>query len=152
VESPRARALVGLLAVVVAVVLFIALDVGGDDDSGETTPVATTEEPTTTPSGGNGGGDDKPDKPEKPEIPTIVIENGAPVGGVAELSFDKGDEIEFIVESDVTDHVHLHGYDVMMDVEAGGKVKFKVPATIDGVFEAELEESVVPIAEISVNP
>jgi hypothetical protein len=74
------------------------------------------------------------------------------VGGVAELSFDKGDEIEFIVESDVSDHVHLHGYDVMKDVEAGGKVKFEVPATLDGVFEAELEDSVVPIAEISVNP
>jgi hypothetical protein len=146
--------LIAGLAVAVAVVLFIALS-GGDDDSGETTPVATTEEPTTTTSGGNGGSGDKPDKPDKPpkpEIPTIEIRNGEPVGGVAELSFDKGDEIAFKVSSDVTDHVHLHVYDVMKDVEAGDTVTVRVPATIEGVFEAELEDSVVPIAEISVNP
>ena len=30
--------------------------------------------------------------------------------------------------------------------------EFDVPATITGVFEVELEHSVVPIAEITVNP
>jgi hypothetical protein len=79
-----------------------------------------------------------------------VIKNGHPVGGVQKLTFDEGDQIEFTVASDVAEEVHLHGYDVSMDVDAGGRVKFNVPATIPGVFEAELEHSVVPIAEISV--
>ena len=50
------------------------------------------------------------------------------------------------------EEVHLHGYDVAMDVAAGGKVEFDVPATIDGVFEVELEDRVVPLAEITVTP
>ena len=57
-----------------------------------------------------------------------------------------------MVESDVADHVHLHGYDVSQDVAAGGKVEFDVPATIEGVFEVELEDRVVPLAEITVRP
>ena len=52
----------------------------------------------------------------------------------------------------MADHVHLHGYDVFQDVSAGGKVEFNVPATIPGVFEVELEDRVVPLAEITVEP
>ena len=85
-------------------------------------------------------------------MPIIEVENGQPVGGVQKLSFEKGDDIRFVVTSDVAEEVHLHGYDVSQDVEAGGKVGFDVPATIEGVFEVELEHSVVPIAEITVNP
>jgi hypothetical protein len=48
--------------------------------------------------------------------------------------------------------VHFHGYDVAKDVEAGGRVEFDVPATIDGVFEVELEGSHTQLAEVTVNP
>ncbi len=81
-----------------------------------------------------------------------MIRDGQPVGGVQDLSFTQGDDIQFKVESDVADEVHFHGYDVGMDVEAGGSVTFDVPATDAGVFEVELEQRVVPIAEITVNP
>ncbi len=82
----------------------------------------------------------------------VVVKGGEPVGGVAELSFDKGDAIEFVVESDTADELHLHGYDVYMDVEAGGKAKFSVPAEIEGIFELELHSTATPLAEITVNP
>ena len=95
---------------------------------------------------------EKPKPPPKPEVATIVVKGGQPVGGVQDLEFDKGGQIRFVVESDVDEEVHMHGYDVSQDVAAGGKVEFDVPATIEGVFEVELEESVVPIAEITVNP
>ena len=153
--SQGARALIGIAAIVVAVVLFVVLqDSGSDDDSDPTETVATS---TTTQATADQDGQDeqkpeKPEKPEEPEIPTIEIKGGQPVGGVAELEFDKGDEIVFKVHSDVADHVHLHGYDVFKDVAAGDTITMRVPATIEGVFEAELEDSVVPIAEISVNP
>ncbi|MFN8162742.1 MAG: hypothetical protein U0R26_02725 [Solirubrobacterales bacterium] len=41
------------------------------------------------------------------------------------------------MESDVSDEVHVHGYDLMKDVKAGGTVEFDFPASIEGVFEAE---------------
>ena len=146
------RALIGIGALVVAIVLFIVLQ-GGGDDSGDT---STTVAQTTTP----GGGDkpekpdkpDKPDKPEKPEIPVIVVKDGEPVGGVQDLTFTEGDDIQFKVESDVSDEVHFHGYDVGQDVEAGGSTTFDVPATITGAFEVELEQRVTQIAEITVEP
>jgi hypothetical protein len=144
--------LIGVAAVAVAVVLFVVLQ-GGDDDDGDT--AATT--PTTTavdeqPGGNDGSRDGGNQKPQEPEPATIVVRNGQPVGGVQELEFASGDHIRFVVESDLAEEVHLHGYDVSKDVSAGGEVSFDVPATIEGVFEVELEHSVVPLAEITVTP
>jgi hypothetical protein len=149
----RTPALIGAVALVVIVALFFILRDGDDDES---TPSATTATTTTTTAGETTRDttkeEPKPEPKPKPEVATIVIENGQPVGGVQELSFTQGDDIRFKVESDVTDHVHLHGYDVFEDVEAGGSVEFNVPATDTGVFEVELEDRVVPIAQITVNP
>ncbi len=136
------RLLIAALAVVAAVALFVVLR---DDDGGDAATTTAAQAGSTTTL------EEKP-KPEKPEVATIVVENGQPVGGVAELGFAKEDQIRFVVESDVADHVHLHGYDVFQDIAAGGKAEFDVPATIEGVFEVELEDRVVPLAEITVTP
>ena len=148
-QSNTARLAIAGIAVAVAVVLFIVLSDSGDDDS-TTTTTPTTAEQTTTSGSGNSGG--TANGGATTAVPTIVIKDGEPVGGVQDLSFTEGDDIRFKVESDVADEVHFHGYDVGMDVEAGGSVTFDVPATDTGVFEVELEERVVPIAEITVNP
>jgi len=66
--------------------------------------------------------------------------------------YDAGDQIRFEVESDVADEVHVHGYELMQDVPAGGTVSFDFPAEIEGIFEAELEGRKEQIAEIRVNP
>ncbi len=83
---------------------------------------------------------------------TIVVRNGEPVGGVRQLTYSAGDQIEFTVRSDVADEVHVHGYDLMKDVEAGGSVSFSFPAEIEGIFEVELEGAKQQLAEITVNP
>jgi len=83
---------------------------------------------------------------------TIVIRNGEPVGGIQDLTYNAGDQIQFTVRSDVTSEVHVHGYDVMKDVEAGGAVSFSFPAEIEGIFEVELEDTKTQIAELTVNP
>jgi hypothetical protein len=87
------------------------------------------------------------------EIVTIVVKNGEPVGGVAELEFDAGEEIRFKVEGDEAEEIHVHGYDLMEEIpEGGGTVEFDFPAEIEGIFEAELEGKGVQIAELRVNP
>ena len=58
----------------------------------------------------------------------------------------------FIVRSDVSDHVHLHGYDLLADVAPGQPARIRFRATTVGVFEAELEDRVVLIAELEVRP
>ena len=129
----RARALVVLGAIAAALALFLVLK-GNDDssDSGTTSSGATS---TTS----------------KPLV-IQVGKDGKPVGGVAELTVSKGDDIRFTVDSAVSDEVHLHGYDIPKDVEAGGSVTFDVPATIEGEFEAELESRHEQILALTVNP
>ena len=155
-NSSKLPVLFGLVGVVVAVALFLVLkDDTADEDA--TLPPQSQPAPNT---GSQGDGAQEPEQqqqqqPEPSEqggVPVIQIVNGKPDGGVLELEVKKGDDIRFIVESDIDEEVHLHGYDISADVPAGGRVEFKVPATIEGVFEVELEHSVVPIAEISVVP
>lgn len=113
----------------------------------------TTTAAETAPdqSGGPGDGEPLPNAGGD-QVATIVVKGAEPVGGVQDLTFTEGEDIRFKVESDVADEIHLHGYDVAMEVEAGGSVEFDVPATLTGVFEVELEQRVVPIAEITVDP
>jgi hypothetical protein len=122
-NSNTARAAFGAVVVVVAAVLLIVLKSGSSDTS------ATTK-----------------------GVTTIVVKHGEPVGGIAQLTYNKGEEVRFKVDSDVSDEVHMHGYDIMKDVKAGGSVSFDFPATIEGVFEAELEGRKEQILELTVNP
>lgn len=126
-SSNGMRVAAGIAVVVVAVVLLVVLK----DDSG-------SENSTTSSSNA------------KPL--TIVVKNGEPVGGIQQLTYNEGERVRFKVDSDVSDEIHVHGYDIMKDVEAGGSVSFDFPATIEGVFEAELEDRKEQILELTVNP
>lgn len=86
------------------------------------------------------------------DVPTIVVRDGEPVGGLQELEYSAGDEIRFRVSSDEAEEVHVHGYDLAKDVPAGGTVEFAFPADLEGIYEAELEEQGVQIAELQINP
>jgi hypothetical protein len=133
----------GIVIVAVAVVLFAVLR---DDGKSSSEKVDTTNEPA----GSTNTANDKADT--GPEITTIVIKNGKPVGGIAKLTYNEGEQVRFKVDSDVSDEVHMHGYDIMKDVEAGGSVTFDFPATLEGIFEAELEDRGEQILELTVNP
>jgi hypothetical protein len=143
-QSNLGRVALGAVVVVVAALLLIVLKDDGGGDEGSQSGAATKTGQTGAKSNGA--------KRSKPAIPTIVIEDGKPVGGVEEFTYDAGDRVRFRVESDVSDEVHVHGYDLMKDVEAGGSVGFDFPATIEGVFEAELEDRGEQILELRVNP
>ena len=141
-QSNGARLGIAAAAIAVVVVLFIVLS-GGDDDSSSTVASTTT---TTTEQNGT------TTTTTEAAVPTITIKDGEPVGGIQDLSFDNGDDIRFKVNSDADWEIHFHGYDIPMDVKAGGSVEFNVPATIEGVFEVEIEQTATQIAEITVNP
>jgi len=85
-------------------------------------------------------------------VPVITVTGGKPAGGVLVLSVDKGQRVRFTVESDTKDHVHVHGFDVLKDIEAGGRVTFDFAADIDGIFEVELEDAGEQIASLKVSP
>jgi len=124
-NSTTTRVVVGIAVIAIAVVLLIVLK---NDNSGDMTTNTNNK------------------------VTTITIKNGKPVGGIADLTYNKGEEVRFRVDSDVSSEVHMHGYDIMKDVKAGGSVTFVFPATIEGVFEAELEDRKEQILELTVNP
>jgi hypothetical protein len=143
---------VALIAAVLglAVALFVALRPNDDEGPAATTATeaattaatateaATTEAATTAPA--------------EPTTIAIVVQGGRPLGGIQRVSVRKGEQAVLVVTSDVADEVHLHGYDLSADVEAGGSAEIPFTATIVGRFEVELEDGGVQLAEIDVQP
>ena len=86
------------------------------------------------------------------ETATIRVVDAKPQGGVKKLDFKKGDQVRFKVVSDTADEIHVHGYDLMKDVEKGGSVSFSFKGSIDGRFVVELEDHEQQIAELDVEP
>ncbi len=137
------RAAIGAVLAIVAVVLAAGCGGGGG---------STTAGPTETAGGASSAAGGESAGGESGAEPTIVVKNGEPVGGVKTLEYSAGEQVRFKVRSDVADEVHVHGYDLMKDVPAGGTVSFSFPAEIEGIFEAELEEHHEQILELRVNP
>ena len=137
------------LAVAVAVALFVVLR-EDDEPANETTTETTAQQTSTTQERQEPNEQTTTTTTEKPEVPRIVVKGGEPVGGVQELSFEQGEDILFVVESDTEDEVHLHGYDLDVAVGPRKPAIFELRASIPGVFELELHHAVTQIAEITV--
>lgn len=123
----------GLLALLVAVlvVAFVLAKNGSDSGNNNTTTTGTT-----SPAGG----------------PVVIhVVGGQPQGGVQKITVKKGDPVKFTVQSDVSDEIHVHGYNFHKDVEKGGSVSFNFPAKIEGIFDIELESRGEQIASLQVN-
>ena len=71
---------------------------------------------------------------------------------VTELEYTEGETVRFRVRSSELDEVHVHGYDLMKDVEAGKTTTMSFKASITGIFEIELEDAQTPIGELRVDP
>lgn len=153
-QSNGMRVIVGIAVVAVAVVLLIVLkDDGSDSDSGNAGSATTGQTRSSDGQALAGDGSSGAGGPSAQDaVPTVVVKNGEPVGGIRDLTYKAGDQVRFKVESDVSDEIHVHGYDLSKEVKAGGSVEFDFTADIEGVFEAELEGRGVQILELTVNP
>ena len=112
---------------------------GSSNDSTTSTAETTITGATTTTTG-----------PAKPVTVSIVVQNGAPKGGIVRATVNKDDHVILVVKSDVADEIHLHGYDRKTDVTAGGTARLPFVANIPGRFEVELESRSVQIADLTV--
>jgi hypothetical protein len=149
-------------AVGLAVVLFVVLRPDDDEDA-EPTPAAqtttaetTTEDTETETETGETTTEEAPttteaEDPDAPQRIVVVVRDGQPVGGVKRPEIDEGKQVVLVVRSDVSDHMHLHGYDLLADVAPGqpGRIRFR--ADLVGRFDLELEDRAVLIAELRVS-
>jgi heme/copper-type cytochrome/quinol oxidase subunit 2 len=121
-------------AVAIAVVAFVIAKSGSNDDNDSSSKTAGATGTTA------------------PAFTRIQVKNAKPVGGITKIKVSKGDRVRFSVTSDVADEIHVHGYDFMKDVPAGGTISFNFPATIAGSFVIELENHKQQIASLQVEP
>jgi hypothetical protein len=144
--SGVARAGLIALGVVVAAAAFVVLR--PSDEAERTETAAETAAPPAAP----GTGRQSPSKPAAPKPTEITVADGEPVGGVKKIEVDSGERIRMMVQSDVADEVHVHGYDRSAEVSPGSPARISFPARLEGIYEVELENAGLEIAQLQVNP
>lgn len=130
-----------LPALALTVTLVLSGCAGDDrpvaDATDRPTPSGTTASPTrsATPS------------PSATATPTpagttfnVTYAGGQVSGDTGRVQAALNDTVNIIVTSDVADEIHLHGYDVSVDVAPGTAATLTFQASIPGIFEVELEE------------
>jgi hypothetical protein len=152
---------VALGVVVLAGILFIVLRpddsepaadtiATGPTTTAETTTEATTEETTTEETTTEETTTTQP--VNQPARVTARFQNGEVVGGLVEAEVEQGTQVVLTVRADVTDEVHLHGYDLFANVAPGQPARITFRADDAGEFEAELEDLGIPVIELTVTP
>ncbi len=123
----------GALAVVplAAVLLLSGCAAGEQDDPtlGAPAPAAVSAAPSAAAPG-----------PSARTI-AVTVTGGKVTGTSGREQVTLGQSVVIRVTSDAAEEVHVHGYDLMADVPAGGTVDIPLTASIPGGFEVELEKS-----------
>lgn len=129
-QSRKTAAIAGVVVLVAAIVVFIVLQGGSD----------------------TGGGPAN-------ESFDFRVANGKAVGGAQDVSATQGDHLTVTLHTDVPAELHIHGYELSKDIDAGksGSISFTADAT--GEFEVEAHHLVhgeegpgEELATLQVNP
>ncbi|MEU7590865.1 hypothetical protein AB0A95_31800 [Micromonospora sp. NPDC049230] len=151
VSTPTPRAAATLAAGVLAALLIAGC--GHDDDPSGATPTApatsaappsaatTAPTPTASPSPSARAAD-------RAIVVTIAKRRISPPTG--RITVGKGQLVRITVTSDVSDELHVHGYDLGARLPAGkpGSVEFRADKT--GLFEVETHETELVLFQLVV--
>src|ERR1044072_7993392 len=124
---------------VLVVVLFLVFRPDNDSES----TAATTSTPTrsvSSPSSTRPMASTPAPEPAGPTRIEITGRHAAPVGGIVRAKVDEGDLVVIVVDADVSDEIHLHGYDLSADVAPGDPARLAFRVKIRRRFEADLED------------
>ena len=133
-------------AIAVLVIAFIVLRPSSEDTE------LTADPPTPTPTASASATGTA--EPTETPTPKPTVDPGPVLTGeeVEEIRVDKGETVRFRVRAPENEEVHVHGYDISREVEAGKTEKISFKATIDGIFEIEFEHAGTQIASLRVDP
>ncbi|TKJ35161.1 hypothetical protein [Blastococcus sp. CCUG 61487] len=71
----------------------------------------------------------------------VQVTGGQPTGDTGRVLVPLGNRVTVTITSDAPDEAHLHGYDVLVDLEPGTPAELAFDATVPGVFELELHDA-----------
>ena len=132
---------------IVVIVLFVLLRPEPSDDGVTPTPSS----PTSTVSPSTSESLSPSPEPEPEPVIDVTFRNGE-VRGPTEFTVGQGDRVRIVVRADVSDHVHLHSYDLMADVAPGRPARIQFVANVPGVFECELEDAGTLLFHLEIVP
>ncbi|HEX6400254.1 MAG TPA: hypothetical protein VF108_07285, partial [Actinomycetota bacterium] len=135
--KPWARWAILAASLVALVVVFLLLR--PDDGTDRATPTPSSPS-ATQPSSPSDDASPTPPGSQAPDRTVIeVIYRDGAVQGPTSFTVTQGDRIRLLVHADVSDEIHIHGYDLSADVtpQAAGRIDFVANAA--GVYEVELE-------------
>lgn len=134
-----------LVLPVALVALLSGCSTGTDPDTAAPAPAASPSAASSQP----------PSAAPSPTPTGTVIEAayaGGQVTGVGpRIEVPVGETVVFRMTSDVAEEVHIHGYDLYVDLPAGGTGEAEFTADIPGSFELELHGSGQPITQLRVS-
>jgi hypothetical protein len=147
--KPWVRWAILAASVAALVILFVLLR--PDDGSDGTTP--TPSSPVTETSSPSDGVSPTPSGSQTPDrtIIEVTYRDGA-VRGPTSFTVTQGERVRLLVHADVSDEVHLHGYDLTADVTPQAAARIDFVANAAGRFEVELEGAGDPLLELEIVP
>jgi hypothetical protein len=80
----------------------------------------------------------------------LTVAGGVVGGAPDDPTVAVGDTVLMVVTADVSDEVHVHGYDLIGEVAPGEPAQIEFTADIPGIFEVELEDARLPLLELRV--
>ncbi len=152
------RWIVPVVGVVAVVALFVLLRPGGEEEPPPASPSPTVtgspSDSSTPTESASPTGTTSPTGSPSPDTGVSTIEvtvlNGV-VRGPGEFEVNQGDEVEIVVNADVSDEVHLHGYDLTADVTPDRPARISFTADAPGIYEVELESAGLLLFELKVD-
>lgn len=135
----RAAARLAILSVVAA--LLVAC---GNQDN-ESTTTSRPGKPTSTSLARTSTTD------KAARMITVSVAGGEVEGGARREHIKLGETVSITVTSDRADMLHVHGYDMTVNVTADTAGTVTFVADIPGVFEVELERSGLKVLEIEAS-
>lgn len=139
----------GMIAV--AVLSVVVLASCGVSTSG-TTGVTSTTPPPASPASSTSSSVEQPVSSSPTGAQKLITVTVAKGKVTAERTYQVplGSTVRIEVSGDVTDEVHVHGYNVTADMSPDKPARIEFPATIPGVFEVELEKAHRTLFELEV--
>ena len=140
----------------IAAVLVAAACGGGSADTTTTSepPTTTTTDVETTTTANQStttaGDTTTTSVPADPYTFEIVID-GSEVTGGGRISVPLGETVTLRIASDVDDEVHIHGYDIYVDLVAGTTIETSFVADIPGVVELETHDGGLVLATLEAS-
>jgi copper(I)-binding protein len=129
------------VALALAATLSLSACGGGEPtDTSSSTPPASSTSASATPTESTFTGT---------EI-VVTVANGKVSPPTHRVKVAKGTQVRLQVTSDKADELHVHGYDLEKPLPAGEQVTLEFTADQAGLFDIELHESDLQLAQLEV--